>query len=65
MKGIVFDRNRPGAVQNDWDGQFAIAALGIARALRFSYQTHFRPRTWRGKEVWTPFSKDGRLANQR
>src|ERR1019366_9942647 len=27
MKGIVFDRDRAGTAQNDWDGQFMIAAL--------------------------------------
>ena len=61
MKGIVFDRNRPGAVQNDWDGQFAIAALE-SPGVEVSYQTTFVPARG-GEEVWTPFSKDGRLAN--
>lgn len=60
MKGIVFGRNHAGA-PNDWDGQFAIAALDTP-GVEVTYQT-----TWQasgdGKEVWAPFSKDGRLAN--
>jgi non-lysosomal glucosylceramidase len=61
MKGIIFDRSRPGAVQNDWDGQFAIAALE-SPGVEISYQTTFIPEKG-GAEVWTPFSTDGRLAN--
>jgi non-lysosomal glucosylceramidase len=61
MKGIVFDRDRPGAVQDDWDGQFAIAALE-SPGVEVSYQTTFVPEGG-GAEVWAPFSKDGRLAN--
>jgi non-lysosomal glucosylceramidase len=61
MKGIVFDRSRPGAVQDDWDGQFAIAALE-SPGVEVSYQTTFIPARG-GAEVWTPFSSDGRLAN--
>jgi non-lysosomal glucosylceramidase len=60
MKGIVFSRNHAGAA-NEWDGQFAIAALDNP-GVEVTYQT-----TWQasgdGKEVWAPFSKDGRLAN--
>jgi non-lysosomal glucosylceramidase len=61
MKGVVFDRHRPGDVQNDWDGQFAIAALE-SPGVEVSYQTTYATGG-RGDEVWTPFSKDGRLAN--
>ncbi len=61
MKGIVFDRTRPGAVQDDWDGQFTIAALE-SPGVEISYQTTFIPEKG-GAEVWTPFSTDGRLAN--
>ena len=61
MKGIVFDRERPTGVQNDWDGQFAIAALE-SPGVEVSYQTTFAT-SGDGKEVWAPFSKDGRLAN--
>ncbi|MGC2300632.1 MAG: non-lysosomal glucosylceramidase [Acidobacteriaceae bacterium] len=61
MKGVVFDRNCGGASPNEWDGQFAIAALD-SPGVEVSYQT-----TWQasgdGKAVWVPFSKDGRLAN--
>ena len=61
MKGIVFDRNRGSAGANEWDGQFAIAALD-SPGVEVSYQT-----TWLasgdGQEIWAPFSKDGRLAN--
>ncbi len=60
MKGIVFGRNHAGAA-NEWDGQFAIAALENP-GVEVTYQT-----TWLasgdGKEVWAPFSKSGRLAN--
>src|SRR5262249_43154511 len=62
MKGIVFSRNRAGA-PNEGDGQFAIAALE-SPGVEVTYQT-----TWLasgdGKEVWKPFSKDGRLANDK
>ena len=61
MKGIVFDRNRGSAGPNEWDGQFVIAALD-SPGVEVSYQT-----TWLasgdGKEIWAPFAKDGRLAN--
>lgn len=61
MKGIVFDRHRPAGVENDWDGQFAIAALE-SPGVEVSYQTTFAT-SGDGEEVWKPFSKDGRLAN--
>ncbi len=61
MKGIVFDRNHLGPVQDQWDGQFVIAALE-SPGLEVTYQTTFAPDR-DGKEVWAPFSKDGRLAN--
>lgn len=61
MKGIVFGRNRAEGVQNEWDGQFAIAALE-APGVEVSYQTTFLA-DGDGKAVWVPFSKDGRLAN--
>jgi non-lysosomal glucosylceramidase len=61
MKGIVFSRNRGSRGANEWDGQFVIAALD-SPGVEVSYQT-----TWLasgdGKEIWAPFSKDGRLAN--
>jgi non-lysosomal glucosylceramidase len=62
MKGIVLDRNHIGPVEEDWDGQFVIAALESA-GVEVSYQATFAPDR-DGKEVWAPFSKDGRLANR-
>jgi non-lysosomal glucosylceramidase len=62
MKGIVFDRNRSGAVQEEWDGQFAIAALE-SPGVEVTYQTTFLPDETDGSAVWAPFAKDGRLAN--
>lgn len=61
MKGIVFDRNRAGNQPNEWDGQFAIAALD-SPGVEVSYQTTFQA-SGDGKAVWGPFAKDGRLAD--
>lgn len=61
MSGIVFDRLRAGPVDEEWDGQFAIAAMGGDRA-EVSYMGTYNPQG-DGAEVWTPFSKDGRLPN--
>jgi non-lysosomal glucosylceramidase len=61
MKGIVFDRNHLGPVEDQWDGQFVIAALE-SPAVEVTYQTTFAPDR-DGQEVWAPFSKDGKLAN--
>jgi non-lysosomal glucosylceramidase len=61
MKGIVFERNRADGVQNEWDGQFAIAAID-APGVEVTYQTTFLT-DGDGKAVWEPFAKDGRLAN--
>src|SRR5215467_8730618 len=55
MKGIVFDRNHiQDSVQEDWDGQLAIASLE-SPGVKVSYQTTFAPDR-DGKEVWAPFS---------
>jgi non-lysosomal glucosylceramidase len=62
MKGIVFDRGRDDKELNEWDGQFAIAALETA-GVEVTYQTTFLAQG-DGKAVWTPFAKDGRLANR-
>jgi len=43
MKGIVFDRNRVGDAPNEWDGQFAIAALESA-GVEVSYRLLSKPR---------------------
>jgi non-lysosomal glucosylceramidase len=61
MRGIVFDRNHLGPVHDEWDGQFAIAALE-APGVEVTYQTTFDPGR-DGKEIWAPFSKDGRLTS--
>ena len=62
MKGILFDRNRTGAVQDEWDGQFAIAALE-SPGVEVTYQTTYAPNDTDGGDVWKPFASDGRLAN--
>ena len=61
MKGIVFDRNHIGPVQDQWDGQFVIAALE-SPGVEISYQTTFEPGS-DGSAVWGPFAKDGKLSN--
>lgn len=62
MQGIVFDRLRRGSVSEEWDGQFAIAALN-SPGVEISYLSEFSP-DGSGIEVWKPFSTDGRLPNQ-
>jgi len=62
MKSVVFDRIRPGEVQDDWDGQFSISALE-SPGVEITYQNTFIPDKFGGDKVWTLFSKDGRLAN--
>jgi non-lysosomal glucosylceramidase len=61
MNGVVFDRNRAGGVPNEWDGQFAIAAIQ-SPGVEVTYQTTYEA-AGDGKAVWKPFSEDGRLAN--
>ena len=61
LKGIVFDRLRPGDVSEDWDGQFAIAALE-SPGVEVTYYNSFMPEASHA-DVWTPFAKDGRLSN--
>jgi non-lysosomal glucosylceramidase len=61
MKGIVFDRNREGNVQDEWDGQMVIAALELP-GTEITYQTTYSPDS-DGSVVWAPFSKEGRLSN--
>jgi len=61
VKGIVFDRTRPHSdVQDDFDGQWAIASVE-SPGVEITYQTTFELTS--GNDVWTPFSKDGRLSN--
>ncbi len=61
MKGIVFDRDHLGPVQEPWDGQLTIAALETP-GVEVTYQATFDP-DGDGKSVWEPFAEDGRLAN--
>ena len=61
MKGVVFDRDRADGTLNEWDGQFTIAALE-SPGVEVFYQNEFLA-DGDGKAVWTPFSKDGSLAN--
>jgi non-lysosomal glucosylceramidase len=61
MKGIVLDRHRAPNALNEWDGQFVIAALE-SPGVEVSYQTTYHA-DGDGRDVWTPFAKDGRLAN--
>jgi len=61
MKGIVFGRNRAEKSANEWDGEFSIAALE-SPGVEVTYHTEFLA-DGDGKAVWSPFSKDGRLAN--
>src|SRR3954464_9909980 len=61
MKGIVFDRLRKGGVTEEWDGQFAIAALE-SPGTKVTYYTNFSP-FGPGEEVWKPFSENGELPN--
>jgi non-lysosomal glucosylceramidase len=60
VKGIVFDRVRPKNVEEDWDGQWAIASVE-SPGVEITYQTTFLPLS--GQEVWGPFAKDGHLSN--
>jgi non-lysosomal glucosylceramidase len=63
MKGIIFDRLGKGNMaQEDWDGQFAIAALQ-SPGVEVSYLNIFSPQG-DGGEVWRPFSTNGLLPNR-
>ena len=62
MKGILFDRNRNGAVQDEWDGQFAIAALQ-SPGVEVTYQTTYLPEDTERSDIWKSFASNGRLAN--
>jgi non-lysosomal glucosylceramidase len=61
MKGVIFDRTRLGPVRDEWDGQFALAALE-SPGVEVSYQTTFSPQT-DGSSVWRTFAKDGTLTD--
>jgi non-lysosomal glucosylceramidase len=62
MQGIVFDRIRSGPVSEDWDGQFAIAALASS-GVDITYVTDFDPSE-SGAGVWGPFAASGKLPNE-
>src|SRR3981189_2789064 len=62
MKSVVFDRIRPGDVQDDWDGQFAISSLE-SPGVEITYQNTFIPDELGGDQVWIAFSNDDRLSN--
>ena len=62
VKAIIFDRNRSGPVQDEWDGQFAIATID-SPGVEVTTQTTFRADEGDGSEIWKPFSSDGRLSN--
>jgi len=61
MKGIVLDRKRLGSVQDEWDGQFVIAALE-SPGVEITYQATFDPQ-FDAAQVWHSFAKDGSLPN--
>jgi len=61
MKGVVFERNHIGAVQDAWDGQWTIAVLE-SPGIEVTHFTTYDP-TGDGKAVWQSFSTDGRLSN--
>lgn len=62
MAGVVFDRLRYGTVNEEWDGQFAIAALAES-GVEITYLSTWSP-TDDGSEVWRPFASSGRLPNR-
>lgn len=69
MKGIVFDRVHVRPVEDEWDGQMAVATLA-SPGVEVTYQTTFRTDSeganatkTDGGEIWNSFSTDGRLAN--
>ncbi len=63
MKGIVFDHLRKdNVVQEEWDGQFVIAALE-SPGVEVSYINVFSPQS-DGSDVWKPFSTQGSLPNR-
>ena len=64
MKSVVFDRIRPGEVQDDWDGQFAISSLE-SPGVEVTYQNTFVPDELGGDQVWTLFSEGRAPCQQR
>lgn len=65
VKGIVFDRARGGKVQDEWDGQFAIATAKQP-GVEVTHLTTFITAgdgSANGAGVWKPFSETGKLPN--
>ncbi len=63
MKGIVFDRARLAPVNEEWDGQFAIAALETP-GVEVTHHTTFSPGS-DGRQIWQPFAATGKLSNSK
>ena len=61
VQGIVFDRARKTAVDEEFDGQMAIAAMEIP-GVRMTHKTMFLAEGT-GNEVWDSFARSGRLTN--
>jgi non-lysosomal glucosylceramidase len=69
MVGIVFDRVHVRPVEDEWDGQMAVATLA-SPGVEVTYQTTFRTDSeganatkTDGGEIWKSFASDGRLPN--
>ena len=61
MRGLVLWRG-PGAVSEEWDGEFVLATEA-APGVQVTYLSRFNA-TGDGGEVWQPFAGDGRLPNR-
>jgi non-lysosomal glucosylceramidase len=61
VKALILDRKRSIPVENEWDGQFAIATADTPD-VEVSYHSTFNPGS-PSQEVWSPFANDGRLDN--
>src|SRR6185369_5000790 len=65
IKGIVFDREHPKGITNEWDGQWVIATQEAA-GTEVSYQTTWVPGAKgpdTAESLWQSFAKDGNLPN--
>ncbi len=51
VKAIVFDRTRSGPVEDEWDGQFAIATID-SPGVEVTAHTTFRADEGDGSEIW-------------
>lgn len=59
MVGVLFDRHRHGVVSQDWDGQFAIAALALPGVTITTHATY--EAAGDGAVIWKSFSQTGAL----